>query len=100
MTKRSYLPLLLAIAPVAMAIIAAPAMALPQSPSQASQEIDVLAKEVYRPGNAKKANQDLDRFCAEVGEKLRGFERAQWEPVARKCGEAQRRMKEYNPGRG
>jgi hypothetical protein len=74
-------PLVLAGLGVACAINAAPAVAQLESPEAASRHIDELSKEVYRPGNAKKANEDLDAFWRELGEKLRGFERSLWGPI-------------------
>ena len=79
-------------------VCASPAMAQLRSPQEASQHIDELAKQVYVPGNAAKANEDLNEFCKQVGEKLRGFERKEWEAVAAKCGQAKRTMEDYNSG--
>jgi len=99
MTKRELLPSILAIFPIVIAISVLPAMAQFETPEAARPHIDELSNEVYRPGNAKKANEDLAAFCKKIQENLRGVDRPQWESVVAKCFEAKRRMEEYNPGR-
>ncbi len=79
-------------------VFSSPAMAQLGSPQEASQHIDDLGKQVYIPGNARRANQDLIKFCSELGEKLRGVERPLWEPISRKCDGAKKVMGEYNKG--
>jgi len=67
-------------------------------PAEAIKEINQLSQEVYRPGNAYKANRDLEAYCKEINKRLRTLRRADWEPVARHCNEALQVMRAYNPG--
>jgi hypothetical protein len=87
---------------VACALVATPGSAQVKpsnDPATAKQEIDNLAGEVYRPGNAYKANRDLEAYCKEIEKRVRNLNRSDWEPVARHCAEALRVMRAYNPGR-
>jgi hypothetical protein len=98
MTKNGSIAWFLFCLSITASVFASPAMAQLQDPTQATLHINDLEKDVFKPGNAKGANEAMAKFCADVGEKLRGAERPQWEPVAQKCGQAKKRMGEYNPG--
>jgi hypothetical protein len=90
-----------AAAAVACALVATPGFAqdVPSTdPATAMKEIDAKEQAIYRPGNAYQATQDMNKFCQQLRERLRGLARSTWEPVARHCTEAQNRMKAYNSG--
>jgi hypothetical protein len=80
-------------------LVAAPAFAQSNDPGEAIKEIDNLEQQVFRPGNASKANQELAKYCARINARLRGgLDRATWEPVVRHCSEVARRVSQYNSG--
>jgi len=84
---------------VGCALVATPAFAQSNDPGEAIKEIDNLEQQVFRPGNASKANQELAKYCARINARLRGgLDRATWEPVVRHCSEVARRVSQYNSG--
>jgi hypothetical protein len=78
------------------AFAAAPALA--QSSEAATKEIDRLQQEVYKPGHAQKANQQLEKYCDEIRQHLSGLSRVEWEPVVRHCDEVKNNVSGYNGG--